>query len=90
MLQARFAHSFEVAGKLLIADGVVMALGFERETIFVMNVIEYGEIDNHQFLVEVYLPALVHWMEIHGAIALQVGLRVGDGLGPVYLVVSAM
>ena len=67
-----------------------MAFGFEWETIFVVDVIEYREVDNHQFLVEVYLPTLIRWVEVNRAVALHVGLRVGNGLGPIYLVVPAM
>ena len=61
-----------------------------RETIMPMHIVEYGEENDQQLFIEVYLPPLVHWIQIDRLLFLQHSLTMCDGTGPVDLVVARM
>ena len=72
------------------ADEFIMAIRIEWEAVFVVEVIQDGKIDYHQFLIEIHLTALIYRIQIDGRTILQKSLWMCDGLCPIDFVVAAM
>ena len=56
----------------------------------VANIIEDREENHQQFLIEVYLPFLVHRIQIDWLLVLHNGIGRANGSCPIYLVIARM
>ena len=90
MQQPCLAITIQIGLELLTLDKFKLATYLFGESVSVADIVQNGEEDDKQFLVEVYLPLLVYGVQIDGAVPLYDGGRGADGTRPVYLIETGM
>ena len=90
LLQSGLTITFQIGLELLSLDKVKLATYLFGESVGVADIIQYGEEDDQQFLIEVYCSFLVYKVQIDGTVLLYNGGCRADGMRPVYLVEAGM
>lgn len=85
-----FPEPIQIDFKFLTGYQLILAVNFFWETIDITYIIQYGEENNKQLFIKVYLSFLVYRIKIDGLPVLYDCIGGCNSTGPVYFVQTAV